>query len=105
MGYRETRSWVHGLFKVGAGGRTGGYIDHIIMVLIVLNVIAVMLETVDSLYASYAAEFSGSKQFRSQSSQSNTSVDSERQQNIRPINIRYGDDCDMQFRRTWLSTS
>jgi hypothetical protein len=52
MGYRETRSWVHGLFKVGAGGRTGGHIDHLIMGLIVLNVIAVMLETVDSLYAS-----------------------------------------------------
>ncbi|WP_049891907.1 ion transporter [Natronococcus amylolyticus] len=57
MGYRETRSWVHGLFKVGAGGRTGGHIDHLIMGLIVLNVIAVMLETVDSLYASYATKF------------------------------------------------
>ena len=57
MGYRETRGWIHGLFKVGAGGRTGGYVDYFIMVLIVLNVIAVMLETVDSVYASYASEF------------------------------------------------
>lgn len=57
MGYRETRGWVHALFKVGAGGRSGGFVDHLIMVLIVLNVLAVMLETVDSVYAEYATEF------------------------------------------------
>lgn len=57
MGYRDTRIWVHGLFKVDAGGRLGWYVDYFIMLLIVVNVIAVMLETVDSIYAVYASEF------------------------------------------------
>lgn len=53
----DTRHWVHGLFEVGAGGRLGWYIDYFIMILIISNVIAVMLETVDWLYAVYAPEF------------------------------------------------
>ena len=57
MGYRETRHWVHGLFEVGAGGRTGWYVDYFIMVLIVANVLAVMLETVDPLYGLYERDF------------------------------------------------
>lgn len=57
MGYRETRLWVHGLFKVDSGGRLGWYIDYFIMILIIANVITVMLETVDSIYAVYAREF------------------------------------------------
>lgn len=57
MGYRNTRHWVHGLFKVGSGGQLGWYVDYFIMLLIVVNVIAVMLETVDSIYAVYASEF------------------------------------------------
>lgn len=57
MRYRDTRHWVHGLFEVGAGGRLGWYIDYVIMLLIVANVLAVMLETVDWLYAAYSPEF------------------------------------------------
>lgn len=57
MRYQDTRYWVHGLFRVGAGDRYGWYVDYIIMILIILNVIAVMLETVDSLYAAYNWEF------------------------------------------------
>lgn len=57
MGYHDTRHWVHGLFKVGAGGRQGGFVDSFIMILIILNVIIVMLETVDHLYAAYTREF------------------------------------------------
>lgn len=54
---RNPRPWVHNLFKVGAGGRTGWYLDTGIMILIVGNVIAVILETVDPLYTAYGYEF------------------------------------------------
>lgn len=54
---RDTRHWVHGLFKVGAGGKLGWYVDYFIISLIVVNVLAVMLETVDPLYAAYRWEF------------------------------------------------
>lgn len=57
MGYRETRHWIHGLFEVGAGGRLGWYADYFIAALIVVNVVAVMLETVDPLFAAYGREF------------------------------------------------
>lgn len=68
MGYRGPRRWntkrigetrhtVHALFEVGAGGRVGFYIDYAIMLLIVANVVAVMLETVDPLYKTYGWEF------------------------------------------------
>ena len=57
MDYRRTRHWVHGLFEVGTGGRLGWYVDYVIVTLIVLNVISVMLETVDPLYAAYGREF------------------------------------------------
>lgn len=57
MRYRDTRHWVHGLFEVGTGGRLGWYVDYFIMLLIIANVIGVMLETVDPLYAEFATEF------------------------------------------------
>ena len=56
MGYHDNRHWVHGLFKVGAGGRLGWYMDYFIILLIVANVLAVMLETVDPVYAAYGKE-------------------------------------------------
>ena len=59
MGYRDTRYWVHGLFEVGAGGRLGLWIDWGIMLLIVANVLAVMLETVDPLFHAYGRAFFG----------------------------------------------
>ncbi|XVH30673.1 ion transporter [Haloferacaceae archaeon DSL9] len=55
--YRESRHWVHNLFKVGAGGRLGWYLDTVIMILILGNVVAVILETVDPLYTAYGYEF------------------------------------------------
>lgn len=57
MEYREVRLWVHGLFKVDSGGKLGWYVDYFIMVLIIANVVTVMLETVDHIYADYAREF------------------------------------------------
>lgn len=57
MGYRDARSWVHGLFKVDSGGKLGWYVDYFIMILIVANVISVMLETVDPIYTTYAGGF------------------------------------------------
>lgn len=51
------RLWTHNLFKVGAGGRIGRYLDTAIMLLIVGNVAAVILETVDPLYTAYGYEF------------------------------------------------
>jgi len=59
MDYRNTRYRVHGLFKVGAGGRLGLWIDWGIMLLIVLNVLAVMLETVDPLFRAFDRVFYG----------------------------------------------
>lgn len=57
MGYRQTRHWVHELFEVKGGGRLGWYVDYVIVALIVLNVVAVMLETMDPLYTAYGREF------------------------------------------------
>lgn len=57
--YADSRAWVYRMFDVGAGGRLGYYIDSFILILIVLNVIAVMLETVDPLYEAYGREFYG----------------------------------------------
>lgn len=57
MQVRRARSWVHGLFEVGAGGRVGWYVDYVIMLLIVANVISVMLETVDPLYNTFTHQF------------------------------------------------
>ena len=55
--YGDTRKWVHGLFEVDAGGRAGYYVDYTIMLLILANVVAVSLETVDPIYAAYGREF------------------------------------------------
>lgn len=55
--YNHTKHWVHQLFEVGAGGRAGFYVDYAIMLLIIANVIAVMLETVDPLFAAFGREF------------------------------------------------
>ncbi len=57
--YKESRAWAHRIFKVGAGGRLGYTIDTAILILIVLNVLAVMLETVDPLHEAYGREFYG----------------------------------------------
>ena len=57
--YRDTRASVHRMFEVGAGGRFGYSIDLFVVILIVLNVLAVMLETVDPLYEAYGREFYG----------------------------------------------
>lgn len=55
--YRSTRAWVDALFAARRGGKAGYYLDWFIMTLITLNVIAVALETVDTLYAQYATFF------------------------------------------------
>lgn len=55
--YRDCRYQVHRLFEVGAGGKLGWYIDTAIVVLIISNVIAVVLETVDPIYAAFGHEF------------------------------------------------
>lgn len=57
--YSNARSYVYRMFDVGAGGRLGYTIDALILLLIIANVIAVMLETVDPLYAAYGREFYG----------------------------------------------
>ncbi len=48
---------MYDMFEVGAGGRTGRYIDSFIMALIVANVTAVVVETIDPLYSAYQYEF------------------------------------------------
>lgn len=53
----RARHWVYGLFEVGAGGRLGWYVDYAIMLLIIANVVAVTLETVDPLYAAFGRDF------------------------------------------------
>lgn len=57
--YRYTRRRTYDVFAVGAGGRVGLYVDYLIMALIVANVVAVSLETVDPLYAAYGRAFYG----------------------------------------------
>lgn len=57
--YASTRAYIYGLFDVGAGGRLGYYIDSFILILIIGNVIAVMLETVAPIYTAYGREFYG----------------------------------------------
>lgn len=65
MGYRDTERWelrntrcrTYELFKVDAGGKIGCFVDYAIILLIVANVVAVMLETVDPLYEAYGREF------------------------------------------------
>lgn len=54
---RETRCRTYELFKVDAGGRIGCWLDYAIVLLIVANVVAVMLETVDPLYEAYGRQF------------------------------------------------
>lgn len=53
---RDTRCRTYELFKVDAGGRIGCWMDYAIMLLIIANVIAVMLETVDPIYTAYGRE-------------------------------------------------
>lgn len=57
MRYHDTRKWIHVLFEVDDGGRPGLCVDYMIMLLIIANVIAVMLETVDPLYEAYGIQF------------------------------------------------
>lgn len=55
--YRTSRETTYELFAPELGGRVGYYIDWSIMVLIVINVIAVILQTVDSLNTQFASVF------------------------------------------------
>jgi len=57
--YRTTRRRAYDVFEVGAGGRIGLYFDYLIMGLIIANVAAVSLETVDPLFAAYGRAFYG----------------------------------------------
>lgn len=56
-GYLNYRKHIHRLFEVGAGGKLGWYIDATIVVLILANVVAVILETVDPIYAVFGHQF------------------------------------------------
>lgn len=57
LSYRTTRTRIHHLFEVGAGGQVGWWIDTGIMILILANVLSVILETVDPLFTTYRAAF------------------------------------------------
>lgn len=54
---RFTRKGVHELMEVGEGGPVGLSIDILIISVILINVFAVMLETVEALYSAYRIEF------------------------------------------------
>lgn len=55
--YQTAKSWTHQLFAPGLGGRIGYITDWFIMVLIAVNVLAVMFETVDTLATRYEEFF------------------------------------------------
>lgn len=55
--YQELRRRTYRLFAPSLGGRAGYFTDWFIMVLITVNVLAVMLETVDTLGAQYESVF------------------------------------------------
>ena len=55
--YRRARRWTYELFEPRSGGDLGYYIDWGIMVLILANVVAVTLQTVDSLAVQFGALF------------------------------------------------
>jgi len=55
--YNRTKDRVNAVFSPQRGGTVGYAVDWFIMLLIAANVLAVALETVDSLYANYAAFF------------------------------------------------
>ncbi|MFC7213079.1 ion transporter [Saliphagus sp. GCM10025334] len=55
--YRSIQSQVDALFAARRGGKVGYYLDWVIMTLIVVNVTAVALETVNPIYEQYAAQF------------------------------------------------
>lgn len=57
MRFERARKGAHGLFTAGAGGRLGWYADYFIAALIIANVVAVALETVEPLYEAYGMEF------------------------------------------------
>ncbi len=56
-GYHGIKDQVNKLFTPQQGGSSGYFVDWFIMLLIAVNVIAVALETVDPLYASYESFF------------------------------------------------
>ncbi len=55
--YPSTKAFVDSLFTARQGGTVGYYADWFIVLLIAANVVAVALETVDSLYAQYGTFF------------------------------------------------
>jgi voltage-gated potassium channel len=60
---RDARCRAHVLFKVGDGGPTGYCLDWLIVILIIANTVAVMLETVDPIYEAYGQAFYGFEVF------------------------------------------
>ena len=54
--YRRARSFAYGLFTPRLGGQPGTAVDWGIMSLIVINILAVLLETVDPIASSYGRE-------------------------------------------------
>ncbi len=57
MTYRSYRRRVYELFEPRLGGRAGRAVDWAILLLIAVNVTAVMLETVEPIFARYAQAF------------------------------------------------
>lgn len=57
MMYRGYRRRVYELFEPRLGGRAGRLVDWVILALIAINVIAVMLETVDPVFERFAEAF------------------------------------------------
>ena len=56
MNYTQARSFTYGIFAPRLGGRLGAAFDWGIMGLIVINIVAVLLETVDPIAAAYGRE-------------------------------------------------
>ena len=56
MNYTQARSFTYGIFAPRLGGRLGAAFDWGIMGLIVINIVAVLLETVDPIVAAYGRE-------------------------------------------------
>lgn len=72
--YYKIREWTYRLFAAGKGGRIGYFTDWFIMSLIAGNVLAVMLQTVDTLAAEHASVFYWFEVFSVSSLLLNTSV-------------------------------
>ncbi|ESS05627.1 MAG: hypothetical protein A07HB70_02104 [uncultured archaeon A07HB70] len=56
MRYQQTRAFIYDLFAPRLGGRLGAAFDWGIMALIVVNILAVLVETIDPIAAAYGDE-------------------------------------------------